>query len=475
MTLRNLLVVAAACLALPGAASAEVLQNVRIENQTFPSGLRLEPGSRDVTIVNSRFPSGLVIDEGVQRVHIEGNSFSAPRSNGIIFSASSGDPFVEDVRIVGNKFDDIGVFAVNVRNFRRVTVDRNEIQNVYSWDGVVHTGAVRTYAGGEDLTVADNFFHDNEAQGVFIKDGRVERVRIFNNLIVANAREKVHLQLNLYDAHDVLVANNTIMNNGAGSVIRANSTGVDLRNNLLSSLTVEEADALAYENYNFIGTRKGDLVGWTAKKTGANNIRGGLQFVDPTSFDYSLARGSAGIDAGTSDRAPDFDRLGAPRADVLSVLNTGSGLFGFYDVGAHEVEEPVPAAASSPVLREEEGPRAESRSPLHIAFRAPSTQRLHKGRGLRLRLACSLGCRLDVWLRARIGKRIVSSQHKILGLPPGLFGRATPLFKPRLARALRARLRKYRYVRMTVAVQATDQYGRSTFTSKRIKVVGRRG
>ena len=474
--MRAFLAIAALLCAIPAAATAAPLQSVRLENQVFQTNFRIEPGSHDVTLVNCRFENGITIDENVQRVHIEGSYINASRSNGLIFSADASDPVVEDVRIVGNLFEDIGVHAVNLRNFRRVSVERNEFKGTHSWDGVVHTGAIRTFAGGEDLTIDGNFLHDNDSQGIFLKDGRVDRVRIFNNLLVGNGKREPMLMGNLYDAHDVLIANNTIMRNGGGVTIRTTSRGVDIRNNLFDTLTVEDADALAYEDYNFLGTRKGDLTQWTALRTGTHNIQGGLQFVDPDTYDFRLARGSTGVDAGTSERAPDFDRLGVPRTDSLTVLNTGSGAQRFYDIGAHEVpEEPPPAVASSPVISTGNPlPAEETRSPLAIAIRARSPQRLRRGRGLRMRLACSLGCRLDVWLRVRIGQRIVTSSHEILGLPPGRFGRATPRFSPRLARAVRARLRAHSYIRMTVAIQAQDQFGRSTFTSKRVQIVGRR-
>ena len=66
------------------------------------------------------------------------------------------------------------------------------------------------------------------------------------------------------------------------------------------------------------------------------NISGDPLFRDPTHGDYVLRDGSPAIDAGTSDGAPAFDRLGNARCDNLRVPNRGAGAAPRTDLGALE-------------------------------------------------------------------------------------------------------------------------------------------
>jgi hypothetical protein len=243
----------------------------------------------------------------------------------VFFSSQSGSPAIVDTTIRGNVCDGAGVTGVNARNFRGLLIEGNEITRVASYDGVVHPNAIRTFAGGSGLVVRGNFIHDNVAQGFFIKDGKVTDVTLENNVIVRTG--STFKDVNIYDVDGLKMVNNTIW--GKGMVFQGTTTGVMLRNNILSNLTTNANTPLsaAQENYNLIAS---------GLRLGPNDIAVPPQFVDPDRLDYRLAPGSPAIDAGTSDQTPTRDRMGLSRVDDPATPNTGAGQQPFYDIGAHE-------------------------------------------------------------------------------------------------------------------------------------------
>jgi len=69
---------------------------------------------------------------------------------------------------------------------------------------------------------------------------------------------------------------------------------------------------------------------------GLGNIDDDPVFASPASGNYRPQLGSACVDAGTSDGAPERDINGAPRWDERTIPNTGGGDKPWYDIGAYE-------------------------------------------------------------------------------------------------------------------------------------------
>lgn len=311
--------------------TAERSRYLRLQGFTI-RGAVIGPDSNDISLVDNHVaPAGVTIQDGSSKVRVERNSINAPYGSGVFLSSSYSEAPISDVVIRRNHFDDIGVVGINLRNFRNVLVEGNEMENLHRW-GRGHTDVIRTYHGGSGLVVRANYLHDNQGTGFFIKDGKVSDVTLENNLIV---RTKDFYAFQIYDVDSLRIVNNTIVDNDRGTVFSGRSTGVVVKNNILDSLNVIGSTRFDYEDYNYVG--RGDPGG-----TGQHDLKSGVKFVDPGRDDYRLAPGSAGIDAGTSEGAPARGRLGRRRYDDSDVPNRGAGCARYYDIGSEERQAKPP-------------------------------------------------------------------------------------------------------------------------------------
>lgn len=300
---------------------------VRLRDVRITGPVLVGHGSHHVAIIGNRLaPYGVTLQDGTSDLRVQGNHITAPRGSGVHFSSGRDEAPISNVVIRGNHFDDIGVAAINARNFRNVKITDNEFEAVHSHDGVVHPDVIRTYHGGRGLVVRRNFLHDNEAIAFFIKDGKVEDVVLENNLIV---RTRGFYAFQVYDVERLEVVNNTIVDNAHGAVFKGAATHVVMQNNILDSLNSQGSVRFDYEDHNLIAG--GNLPGG-----GRRDISAGVRFVDRANLDYRLAPGSAGIDAGDSAGAPPLDRHGEQRVDDPRVPNRGVGDDRYVDLGAHE-------------------------------------------------------------------------------------------------------------------------------------------
>ena len=300
---------------------------IRLRDVRITGPVLVGHGSHHVAIINCRLVRhGVTLQDGTSDVRILDNHITAPRGSGVHFSTGNEEAPISNVVIRGNHFDDIGVAAINARNFRNVNISDNEFEGVHSHNGVVHPDVIRTYHGGVGLVVRGNFLHDNDAIALFIKDGKVEDVVIENNLIV---RTRSFYAFQVYDVDGLTVVNNTIVDNTYGAVFKGRATRVVVKNNILGSLNRVGSVQFDYEDHNYIG-------GGNLRGAGEHDFSSGVRFVDRENLDYRLAPQSAGIDAGTSDGAPPLDRLKQRRVDDPRVPNRGAQGGQYVDLGAHE-------------------------------------------------------------------------------------------------------------------------------------------
>ncbi|MBI5106080.1 MAG: right-handed parallel beta-helix repeat-containing protein [Solirubrobacterales bacterium] len=277
---------------------------------------------RDVALRDNQITGGIVFQEGTTRVEVSRNRWSAPTSNAVIFSSAAGtEPKVTAITFRDNVFSRVGVVALNLRNFDDVVVQGNEFTNVVSYDGVVHADVIRTYAGGTRLRIVGNYLHDNQAQGIFTKDGRVDDMTIANNLVVRSGSQ--WFGMNLYDVTNLVMVNNTAVDNGGGDVVLQKSVvRADVRNNIAYKFVVVDPASVYYPRRNLVGR---------PDKTG-------VRFVDPSTSDYRLRPTSAGVDEAVADGSPAADLYGKGRADVPEKANAGIGDPNYVDIGAIETQ-----------------------------------------------------------------------------------------------------------------------------------------
>ena len=289
---------------------------------------------------------GVGIGAGSTDILVAGNRIHVPHGTGVNFSSDYSRPEISDVVLRQNLFDGIGIDAMQIKNYRRVLIEDNEVTGVYRYVSSGHSDVIQSVYGGSSLTIKDNYFHDNDA-GIIIKDGRVDDLRIENNVIV---RMGFQHALNIWNA-DARITGNTLDSAGNGVTFQASQPGIagtssiTLVNNILPNVKVGDPSLQLHQDYN--------LIGYAAHVRGAHDVAGKPTYAEP-SADFRLADLSLGIDAGTSDYATAVDRRGRPRADDPDVANSGGGSSPFVDMGAYERQfppTPIPPPLVVPALQ----------------------------------------------------------------------------------------------------------------------------
>lgn len=311
------------------------------------SAFALEDGAHDIQLVNSSVTSptqdAISLRPAVNNVAIAGNYITtrAPGAttggDGITFLSTStlpgspaGEPNdapVTNVAIVNNRLVNIGVDAIRPTNFVNLSIQGNEITGVD--ENGQHTDAIQTVFGGTNLDIEGNYIHDNNGEGILIKDGQVTNARIVNNLF---AHTTLEYQLQVTGTSGLVVANNTFWDNaGYGMVLRPGVTQGVVENNIFENLSAAPAYQITgiTEDYNLV-------AGGYGEKFGPHDIQGSPRFVNATGDDFRLAAGSPGIDAADASVAPPFDKACRPRYDAPGVANHGAGSPPYVDMGALE-------------------------------------------------------------------------------------------------------------------------------------------
>jgi hypothetical protein len=252
--------------------------------------------------------------------------------DGVGFWVVTGDQGpITNILIRGNTFSRLPNDAI-FTDADRVTVERNEFDHIQSPDNNWAHADVFQGMGATNVTIRDNFAHDNDS-GILETIARVHGWVIENNVFLRS--ESWPLQLD-NELEDLKLVNNTFW--GGGPVLLRwndqqprnpsqfivvnnifNRLDYDLRLNLLDGWNIV-ADNFLHNRFG-----KGTRVGVTPR------------FVDPARDDYRLAPGSVGIDQGTSRfGVPRRDRAGVARRDDRAAPNRGDGRPNWFDIGAYE-------------------------------------------------------------------------------------------------------------------------------------------
>lgn len=338
--------------------------HLAFEAMALPAGVDARTNSDHVRFAGNAISAGVNVTAGSNNVAVEGNTIRNDSGNAINFSSTSALAPISDVTIRGNRIVRAVADGMQLKNFRNVVVDGNEISGVARVDPAQHSDVLQTVFGGRGLMFRNNYVHDNAA-GILVKDGATGGVVIENNLIVDNDGDGTSYAIQVWDSAGPRIVNNTVWNNRYGVVQRSGTTGAVVFNNIAQSLRVVEGATTARMD---------------------SNLTAGPLFVDLPRRDYRLVAGSPGIDEGSRVDAPTTDIDGLPRGQQP-------------DIGAYEYVAPAPLPAPAPSLQPER------------RFAPPPLRRTGSSVPLTGRIAKATA---TAALKKRVGKPYVRGRHKRL-------------------------------------------------------------
>ncbi|MBL8525236.1 MAG: fibronectin type III domain-containing protein, partial [Betaproteobacteria bacterium] len=330
-------------------------------------------GVRSRGIRVSGLPTAHVID-----VRILNNKVSNAGWVGISTS------YAQDVLIEGNEISNSkGQHGLYVANSADGPIIRRNVSHHNAWAGIQINADPETTEDDPvdgiitNALVEQNISYSNGIGGTGTVGGNpntggggsfdfasIRNSRIINNLSYDNQRQGIVLWDDGYGdafgSKNNLIANNTVvMPAGTGHAfsIRNGSTGNTVRNNILIHLDSSNNDSIAIDpesltgtfvsNYNIVtrfedtGGNIVNLVTWRSQ-TGqdANSFTGTTSiFTNFAARDFTLASGSAAINAGTTVALVTTDILGTARPQ-------GAG----YDIGAYERVTVVAMPPGAPTI-----------------------------------------------------------------------------------------------------------------------------
>jgi len=213
---------------------------------------------------------------------------------------------------------------------------------------------INAYYSGHRVT--SNVIYDNANEGIYATGASISGtggIELVNNTVHHDVGTGIRLANNGSNVH--LYNNIVHVNVGAGISVIGGTTGFDSDYNNVHLGTV------AAEFGSWKGTAAADLPAWQAASgedensmsvdpgfqdyNGADNLLG-WERPDPASEfedfgeddDFQLAGGSPMIDAAHSEKAPTLDAVGQGRWDDPGTINTGGGVYRFFDLGAYEFQ-----------------------------------------------------------------------------------------------------------------------------------------
>jgi|GEM_PF-1852149 hypothetical protein len=205
---------------------------------------------------------------------------------------------VSNVTISGDHFHDIGLGesedAIHIDWWSDLTVTGNEFERILESGN--HTDCLQSVYGGTNLTFTHNYEHNNDCQGIFIKDGDATNVTVSDNLFLRDHEGSYANFAQIWNSTNLVMEKNTIWD-GKGLALVADNASfaptATIQDNLIEHFTVEPPTGTPYsltEGHDIFGESP---TGFTA--AGSDSVQASPPFKDPATDDYRLSPNPDGI------------------------------------------------------------------------------------------------------------------------------------------------------------------------------------
>jgi hypothetical protein len=254
----------------------------------------LTAGASDIAIVHDDISNaGGVGGEGIVFETSDCTAPNAPKWEGCEAQAP-----ISGVAILANRIHEIGAAgsedAIHLDNWRDVRIAGNELDHIVESGN--HTDCLQSVYGGEGLVFDHNYEHDNDCQGIFIKDGDATNVSFTDNLFV---RDQVGSYANfsqIWNVKGLKIEHNTIWD-GKGLALVADEASFQptatVERNLIATFTLEQPTGTPYamvERENIFGQAP-----WSFKPSRSDHTVAHPRFVAASRGDYRLAHNRRGV------------------------------------------------------------------------------------------------------------------------------------------------------------------------------------
>ncbi len=205
---------------------------------------------------------------------------------------------ISNVEISANHIHNIGENgtedAIHLDNWRNVTVTGNEFDHIIESGN--HTDCLQSVYGGEGLVFDHNYEHDNDCQGIFIKDGDATNVSFTDNLFLRDQEGSYANFAQVWNVKGLTIQHNTIWD-GKGFALVANEASftptATIDHNVINIFKVEKPIGNAFSI-----TEGQDIFGEapTNMSEGAgDSVVSSPKFANTATDDYRLASNPNGI------------------------------------------------------------------------------------------------------------------------------------------------------------------------------------
>ncbi len=205
---------------------------------------------------------------------------------------------ISSIAILADHIHDIGSGAsedaIHLDNWRDVRIEGNELDHIIESGN--HTDCLQSVYGGEGLVFDRNYEHDNDCQGIFVKDGDATDVSFVENLFVRDQIGSYANFAQIWNVKGLTIEHNTIWD-GKGLALVADEASFQptatVEHNLIATFTMEQPTGTPYamvERNNIFGQAP-----WSFKPSRSDRTVAHPRFVAPSRGDYRLTHNRRGI------------------------------------------------------------------------------------------------------------------------------------------------------------------------------------